>query len=184
MDSFQLSYNEETLAVEGDFPQPGTYLPSFMLVDEHLNDVALEHYRGEAKVLITLLSVDSDEHGGLSLLRELRRQLERWPALRIMSISVDSPYSLHRSRREHGMPGVVLLSTLRGRDFHRRYGVLLKDYPLAGFTAPALILTDQNDMVLYSERLADTHDEFDWQSLNLAIAQLHAPPPEPEEGEA
>lgn len=179
MSDFQLRFGEETLAVEGDFPTPGKLLPSFMLVDEHLNDVALELFRTEHKIIVTLLSVDVDEHAGLNLLRNLRRQLEKWPALRIIAISVDTPFSLHRARREHGMPGTVLLSTLRGRDFHRHYGVLLKDYPLAGFTAPSVLLADQNDQVLYSERLQDTRDEFDWQALKAAIGALYAPPAVP-----
>jgi thiol peroxidase len=177
MSKFQLCFGDETLAVEGEFPTLGQLLPSFMLVDEHLNDVALELYRTDHKILVTLLSVDIDEHAGLNLLRSLRRHLERWPSLKILAITVDSPFSLHRSRREHGMPGTILLSTLRGRDFHRYYGVLIKDYPLSGFTAPSVILADRDDKVLYSERLNDTRDEFDWERLQAAISALYAPPP-------
>lgn len=176
MSEFYLRFGEETLAVEGEFPKPGTLLPSFMLVDEHLNDVSLELFRTEDKILVTLLSLDVDDHAGLNLMRSLRKHLERWPTLRILAITVDSPFSLHRARREHGMPGTVLMSTLRGRDFHRHYGVLLKDFPLAGFTAPSIILASKDDQVLYSERLGDTRDEFNWHALQAAIGELYAPP--------
>lgn len=172
MSDFQLQFGDETLKVDGSFPEVGTYLPSFMLVDEHLNDLALEHFRTEHKVLISLISIDEEEHGGLRLLRTLHRHLERWPTLKVLAISVDSPFALHRARREHGMPGTVLLSTLRGRDFHLHYGVLIKDYPLAGFTAPSLILADKDDVILYAERLGDTRGEFDWNALHLAINEL------------
>ncbi len=160
MAQHRVLYGEEILPVTGEFPEAGTKLPSFMLVDDQFNDVPLEHFSGLPKIILTLLSVDENEHGGLRLLRETRRYFERWPQLHLVVITVDSPSSLRRARREHGLPGVSLLSTLRGRDFHKRYGVLISEYPLAGYTAPSIIVTDGHDQVFYSERLRDTLDDF------------------------
>ncbi|GGY02034.1 redoxin domain-containing protein [Paludibacterium paludis] len=164
-------YGEEILPVTGEFPEAGSHLPSFMLVDDQFNDLPLEHFNGQPKVILTLLSIDENEHGGLRLLRETRRFLERWPQLQLVVISVDSPSSLRRARKEHGLPGVALLSTLRGRDFHKRYGVLISEYPLAGYTAPAIILADGRDEVFYSERLRDTLDDFNFDTIAAILAE-------------
>jgi thiol peroxidase len=90
---------------------------------------------------------------------------------------VDSPFSLQRARREHGLPQVVLLSTLRGRDFHKHYGVLLQDIPLAGVTCPALWLADEQDTIHFAQRLDGDEHEFDLTSLREKLATVFAPPP-------
>ncbi|HJV05823.1 MAG TPA: redoxin family protein [Chromobacteriaceae bacterium] len=165
MSNFQLLYGDEALQVSGNFPQAGETLPSFMLVDEGKHDVALEAFAGKPKVLLTLLSLDEEEHGGMRLLRATRRFLERWPHVQLLVVTVDSPSSLARTRQEHGLPGVALLSTLRGRDFHKSYGVLITDYPLTGYTSPAIWLADSQDKILYAERLSNTLNDFDFETL-------------------
>ncbi|OWY39795.1 thiol peroxidase [Xenophilus sp. AP218F] len=171
MSDFQLQYGDDFLPVDGDFPRAGDYLPSFMLVDDQKRDVALERFVRSPKLILTLLSLDEDEHAGIFLLRETRRFAERWPQLKLIVISVDSPSSLARARQEHGLPNVTLLSTLRGRDFHKHYGVLIKEYPLSGYTAPALLLADGDDVIHYAERLANTRDYFNFDALNALLEQ-------------
>lgn len=174
MIQFKLLYGEEILPVIGEFPSVGTHLPSFMLVDDHFNDVALAQFSNGPKVIITLLSLDEDTHGGIRLLRETLRALERWPQLQIIVITVDSPSTLRRVHKERGMPGVTLLSTLRGRDFHKHFGVLITEYPLAGYTAPAIILADADNTVLYSERLRDTLDDFNLAPMQSVMTAIEA----------
>jgi thiol peroxidase len=174
MHPFRLLYGEDILPIIGDFPQAGAPLPGFMLVDGNFNDVALGQFAGAPKALITLLSFDEDIHGGMRLLRETLRALERWPSLQVIVISVDSPSTLRRVHKEHGLPNVTLLSTLRGRDFHKHFGVLITEYPLAGYTAPALILADADNQVVHSERLRDTLDDFDLAAVRSTLSQMVA----------
>lgn len=173
------SFQDEALSVAGTFPQAGDLLHSFMLVDEKLHDVALEQFLGKPKLLLTLLSIDSPEQG-LDSLQQLRRALEHWPQLVWLVVSVDSPFSLAKAHREHGLPHVHLLSTLRGRDFHKHYGVLIQDIPLAGFTCPAVWLADADDRILFAQRLDHTDAEFDLAGLKHALAELFKPAATPE----
>ncbi|GHD74082.1 redoxin family protein [Vogesella fluminis] len=162
-------FADEWLAVDGHFPQAGDTLPSFMLVDEQLRDVSLEHFLGHDKLVVTLLSLDAPM-AGLALLQELRRQLEPWPQLQLIVITVDSPFSLARARKEHGLPYATLLSTLRGRDFHKHFGVLIQDVPLSGMTCPALWLADGDDRIYHAQRLRHEDDEFDFAGLRQQLA--------------
>jgi len=171
-------YQEEALDVGGQFPEAGHTLPSFMLVDEQLRDVSLERYLGRVKLVVTLLSIDA-EQAGLTLLQDLRRALEAWPLLQFIVITVDSPFSLARARREHGLPHVVLLSTLRGRDFHKHFGVLLQDIPLAGVTCPALWLVDEQDHIHFAQRLEADDQSFDLPRLREKLDAVFNPPPAP-----
>lgn len=169
MNPVRMMHGEDILNVSGDFPVSGDLLPSFMLVDDNCNDIALEQFAGEYKVILTLLSHDEVEYGGSRLRTATRRFFEKWPAFRFICISVDSPSTLRRVRKEHGLPGTVLLSTLRGRDFHKHYGVLLKDFPLAGYTAPALFIADDRNRIIYSECVRDTLDEFNYGKIDTAV---------------
>jgi thiol peroxidase len=175
MDDFTLLYGDDSIPVAGSFPQAGHYLPSFMLVDEHKRDVALEAFGGSPKAIITLLSLDENEHGGLALLQDTRRFLESWPELAIIVITVDSPSSLLRCRREHGLPGVTLLSTLRGRDFHKQYGVLALGYPLSGYTVPAMLIADGDNLIHYAERLHNSKGRFDQDAIAALLAAAETP---------
>lgn len=174
MPAFRLLYGEDILSIAGEFPVQGCRLPSFMLVDDQFNDVALAQFSGRPKALITLLSHDEDSHGGTRLLRETLRFLERWPMLQILAVSVDSPSTLRRIRKERGLPQLTLLSTLRGRDFHKHFGVLISEFPLAGYTAPAIIIADAENNVLYSERLRDTLDDFHTAQMLPALQAIEA----------
>lgn len=176
MTNHPFTYQDEVLEVGGTFPETGHTLPSFMLVDEQLRDVSLERFLGRTKLVLTLLSLDAED-GGLPLLQSLRRQLEHWPLLQFIVITVDSPFTLQRIRKSHGLPQVVLLSTLRGRDFHKHFGVLLHDYPLSGFTCPALWVVDEADQILYAERLEHAEGSFNLPKLRMALMQAFAPPP-------
>ncbi|BEV72045.1 MULTISPECIES: redoxin family protein [unclassified Paludibacterium] len=174
MNQFRLLYGEEILPLIGDFPTQGSHLPSFMLVDGQFNDVALGQFSGQPKAIITLLSLDEDEHGGMRLLRESLRFLERWPTVQVVVVTVDSPSTLRRVRKERGLPGVTLLSTLRGRDFHKHFGVLITEYPLSGYTAPSIIIADADNNVLYAERLRDTLDDFRFDQMLPVMQAIEA----------
>ena len=55
--------------------------------------------------------------------------------------------------------GVANLSTFRNPGFAEAYGVKLASGPLAGLTARAVVVLDENDQVLHSELVAEIADE-------------------------
>ncbi|GAB2900207.1 thiol peroxidase [Microvirgula curvata] len=163
----------DTVHVAGDLPQAGMQLPGFMLVNEHFNDISLESFRDRIKVIMTVLSVELEDSA--RLVDELVASsvpAASAPALVapvLIVVSADTPLTLKRVAAQRGWHGVVLLSTLRGRDFHRDYGVMVVEHPFAGLTAPAVLVADPFDVVQYSARLPDTGGSFDWSEVALAL---------------
>ena len=51
------------------------------------------------------------------------------------------------------------LSTLRGGEFLANYGVAIASGPLAGLAARAVLVLDENNTVLYAERVAEITEE-------------------------
>jgi thiol peroxidase len=68
-----------------------------------------------------------------------------------------------------GLSNVVSLSTLRGRDFHSRYGVDIQDGPLKGLTARGVIVLDENNKVLHSELVPEIGQEPNYDAALAAL---------------
>ena len=153
--------------VEGHFPQPGEKAHSFMLVDKDLNDVALSHFKGKRKVLSIVPSLDTPTCAQSTLV--FNQQAASLVNTVVIVISSDLPFAQTRFCGAQGIENVITLSTLRGRDFHRDYGVLITEHPLTGLTARAVIVLDENDMVIYSQLVPEISDEPDYDAALAAL---------------
>ncbi|WVM93120.1 redoxin family protein [Halopseudomonas pachastrellae] len=65
------------------------------------------------------------------------------------------PFAQARFCGAEGLDNVVNLSTMRGREFVRAYGVDIENGPLAGLTARAVVVLDEDDKVLHSELVSE-----------------------------
>lgn len=155
------------LEVIGHFPQVGESAHSFMLVDTSLKDVSLSQFAGKRKVLYTVLSLDTPVCAATT--RTFAREVTDVPNTVLIVISADLPFAQARYCATEGITNAITLSTLRGRDFAKDYGVLVHDYPLAGLCARGVIVLDENDRVLYSQLVPEVTDEPDYE---MALAVL------------
>lgn len=63
----------------------------------------------------------------------------------------------------------MTLSTLRGRDFHAKYGVDITDGPLKGPTARAVVVLDANNKVLHAELVPEVKQEPNYEAALAAL---------------
>lgn len=153
--------NGTPVSVGGRFPRVGDTAHSFMLVDTNLQDVPLSKFWGKRKLIAVVPSVDAAI--GLTIARKLEALASEIDNVVVMAVSVDTPYALSRIGEAEGFRRMQLLSTLRGRDFHKDYGVMITDIPLSGLMATALITLNVDDEVLYAELVADINAEPNYQ---------------------
>ena len=85
-----------------------------------------------------------------------------------LDISADLPFAASRFCPTEGLANVTTLSTVRGRDFHGKYGVDITDGPLKGLTARGVVVLDENDKVLYSQLVPEIKQEPDYDAA-LAV---------------
>jgi thiol peroxidase len=62
-----------------------------------------------------------------------------------------------------------MLSTMRGREFLRDYGVSLDDGPLAGVAARAVVVLDAQDKVLHVQLVPEITEEPDYDAALAAL---------------
>jgi thiol peroxidase len=155
-----VTFKGEPLNVGGTFPKIGDTAQSFMLVDKDLNDVSLSQFAGLRKILNILPSLDTPVCATST--RKFNEMVSRLPNTVLLSISADLPFAQSRFCAVENLQNVVTLSTMRGRDFNKIYGVMITDYPLAGLCARAVIVLDENDKVLHSELVSEITNEPDY----------------------
>ncbi len=153
--------------INGHFPTLGEKAAPFTLVDKLLTDISLSHFRDKKKVLNIFPSVDTGICAtSVRKFNQLASQIDNCV---VLCISADLPFAQARFCGAEGLENVVMLSTLRGGDFKKNYGVDITDGPMAGLTCRAVIILDEHDNVIYSERVKDIKTEPDYEAALMKM---------------
>ena len=141
----------------GTFPSVGQLAPDFELVDKDLKDVSLQSFAGKRKVLNIVPSLDTTVCATST--RKFNEAAGKLNNTVVLVISADLPFAMSRFCTTEGLQNVVTLSLMRGRDFMRNYGVKIADTALAGVTARAVLVLDDQNKILHAELVDDiTHE--------------------------
>ena len=143
------------ISVGGQFPAKGDSAPAFTLVAKDLSDVSLASLSGKRKILNIFPSVDTP-----TCATSVRT---------FNSKASDLPFAQARFCGAEGLENVVNLSTMRGREFVRDYGVDIENGPLAGLTARAVVVLDEDDKVLHSELVSEIGQEPNYDAALAAL---------------
>ncbi|MGE6661416.1 thiol peroxidase [Pseudomonas sp. NPDC077408] len=155
------------IQVAGNFPQAGQKAAPFSLVGGDLSDVTLASFAGKRKILNIFPSIDTPTCA--TSVRKFNAQANELANTVVLCISADLPFAQKRFCGSEGLDNVINLSTMRGREFLENYGVLIASGPLAGVSARAVVVLDEQDQVLHSELVAEVGSEPDY---DAAIAAL------------
>ena len=150
----------KTITTRGDVPIVGESAPDFSLVNAKLGDVTLAKYQGKKKLLSIVPSLDT-EVCAISTKKFNDAAKEKTDVSFIM-ISADLPFAMSRFCKAEGTDNVDTLSMMRSRKFARDYGVLIEEGPLAGITARAVVVIDEENKVIHSELVRELSQEPDY----------------------
>ena len=154
--------------VAGQLPQPGQQAPAFSLVGADLADVSLASLAGKRKILNIFPSVDTPTCA--TSVRTFNKRASELPNTVVLCISADLPFAQKRFCGAEGLTNVITLSTMRGSEFIKKYGVELSTGPLVGVAARAVIVLDENNKVLHSELVPEIKDEPNYDAALKALA--------------
>jgi thiol peroxidase len=154
--------------VDGDFPAVGAAAPNFKLTTVALADVSLADYAGKRKVLNIVPSLDTPTCATST--RKFNESASKLNNTAVLVVSSDLPFAAKRFCELEGLKNVAHLSTFRAPEFARTWGVAMADGPLAGLTARAVVVLDENDKVLYREMVAEIAQEPDYVGALKALS--------------
>jgi thiol peroxidase len=162
-----ITLHNNEIHTAGELPKIGSKAPDFTLTDADLNDVGLSRWTGKKKLLSIFPSIDTPVCA-LSTKKFADYAAEHDDTVMLM-ISADLPFAQKRFCAAEHVDNVVTLSTMRSRDFSREYGVLIEDGPLAGLTARAVFVLDENDNVTHAELVGEIGHEPDYDAALKAL---------------
>lgn len=155
------------IKIEGTFPKVGEQAPAFSLVNGDLKDVTLADYAGKKKVLNIVPSLDTPVCA-LST-RKFNQRASEMDNTVVLIIAADLPFAMTRFCNQEGLDKVIPLSTMRGAQFMRDYGVAIADGPFAGITARAVIVLDENGKIIHAELVPEIKDEPNYDAALAAL---------------
>ncbi|HLF23171.1 MAG TPA: thiol peroxidase [Burkholderiales bacterium] len=163
----QIKHRGNPINTNGELPAVGSQAPDFKLVDANLKEVTLGSYKGKKKLLNIVPSLDTPTCA-LST-KKFNDFAKANGNIAALTISADLPFAQKRFCGAENIEAVKTLSIMRGRNFAKDYGVLIQNGLLAGITARAVVVIDENDKVAYTELVPEIAQEPNY---DAAIAAL------------
>ncbi|MBM4207045.1 MAG: thiol peroxidase [Gammaproteobacteria bacterium] len=163
-----IKFQGNPLHTNGELPAVGVKAPDFSLVSGKLKDVSLATYKGKKKILNIVPSLDTPTCAMSA--RKFNEKAAKLDNAVVLMISADLPFAQCRFCESEGLNNVIPLSTFRS-SFAVDYGVQLTDSILAGLTARAIVIIDENDKVQYTQLVEELADEPDYDSALAALGQ-------------
>ena len=163
----QVTMMGNPIEVIGNFPKQGEQVNGLTFTNKDLSDVTLADFAGKRKVLNIFPSIDT----GVCA-TSVRTFNQRAAALNnavVLCISADLPFAQARFCGAEGIENVVNLSTFRHKETHDALGVNITTGPIAGLTARAVIVLDENNQVLYSELVSEIKNEPNYDAALAAL---------------
>jgi thiol peroxidase len=156
------------ITLMGTEPQVGDKAPDFVAIDNDLNPVSFDSFRGKVCIVSSVPSLDTpvcdmetrrfnDEAGRLG------------DDVEILTISMDLPFAQKRWCGAAGVDRVQTLSDHRDAAFGQAYGVLIKGLRLL---ARAVFVVDKEGTIRYMELVKEIASEPDYDSLLTAVKEL------------
>jgi thiol peroxidase len=148
--------------------QVGDKAPDFVAIDNDLNPVSFDSFRGKVCIVSSVPSLDTpvcdmetrrfnDEAGRLG------------DNVEILTISMDLPFAQKRWCGAAGVDRVQTLSDHRDAAFGQAYGVLIKGFRLL---ARAVFVVDKEGTIRYMELVKEIASEPDYDSVLTAVKEL------------
>lgn len=158
MATTQLGGNPVSLA--GEFPVQGQAAKEFTGVAQDLSEVTLSSLKGKRVVINIFPSIDTPVCA--TSVRKFNEQAAALDNTVVVCISGDLPFAHQRFCGAEGLDNVMTLSVFRNPEFGKDYGVGIVDGPLAGLTARAVVVADEQGQIIHSQLVGEIKEEPDY----------------------
>ena len=163
----QVTMMGNPIEVIGNFPKQGEQVNGLTFTNKDLSDVTLADFAGKRKVLNIFPSIDTGVCA--TSVRTFNQHAAALNNAVVLCISADLPFAQARFCGAEGIENVVNLSTFRHKEAHDALGVNITTGPIAGLTARAVIVLDENNHVLHSELVSEIKNEPNYDAALAAL---------------
>jgi thiol peroxidase len=143
-----------------ELPAVGLKAPDFVLTGVDLSDKTLSEFNGKRVILNVFPSVDTPVCA--ASVRKFNQEASNLENTVVLCISADLPFAHSRFCGAEGLNNVISLSSFRS-NFAEAYGLKIVDGPMAGLTARAVLIVNENGHIAYHELVPEIAQEPDYE---------------------
>jgi thiol peroxidase len=163
----KITLRDNPINLEGVFPSVGSTAPDFSLTNASLNDVGLKDFSGRRKIISIVPSLDTPVCATST--QKFNGEVAAKDNVQLIVISGDLPFAAGRFCEANSASNTATLSTMRNTSFAVDYGVLMVDGPLAGLTARAVLVLDQDNKIVHAELVPEIAQEPNYDAALAAL---------------
>lgn len=154
------------ISTVGSLPEKGSAVKNFELVNQKLEVKTLADYAGKKKIFNIFPSIDTGVCAASA--RKFNVEAGSLENTVVINVSKDLPFALSRFCAAEGLDHVETLSDFRGL-FGDDFGVTITDGPMKGLLSRAVIVTDENNNVIYTEQVPEITTEPNYEGALGAL---------------
>ncbi|WP_353087856.1 thiol peroxidase [Flavobacterium sp.] len=151
----------------GNLPEIGTKAPAFELVKNDLSTATLADFAGSKVVLNIFPSIDTPTCA--TSVRTFNAKAAALENTKVLCISRDLPFAQKRFCGAEGIENVINLSDFKSGAFGKDYGLELTDSALAGLHSRAVVVLDENGIVVHAEQVGEIANEPNYEAALNAL---------------
>ncbi len=151
----------------GNLPEVGSKMKDFTLVAGDLSKKTLADFSGSKIIFNIFPSIDTGTCA--ASVRAFNKTASELDNTKVLCISRDLPFAQGRFCGAEGIENVVMLSDFNSGDFGKSNGLTFANGPLEGLNSRSIIVTDESGTILYTEQVAETVDEPNYEKALNAL---------------
>ena len=162
-----VTFKGTAVHTNGMMPQKGEMAPDFTAVAGDLSELSLGSLKGKRVILNIFPSLDTSVCA--TSVRKFNVKAAHLENVQVLAVSMDLPFAQGRFCTTEGIENVKPVSLFRSKAFAGNYGLMMVDGPLAGLTARAVIIVDENGKVIYAQLVPEITEEPDYDAALSAL---------------
>ena len=163
----KITFKGAPVTTIGDLPKVGTPAPDFTLTKNDLSPIGKKDLAGKNVVLNIFPSIDTSVCA--TTVRTFNQKAAGMPNTVVLCVSKDLPFAHKRFCAAENIDKVQAVSAFRGPDFGKDFGVTIKDGPLAGLFARAIVVISATGQVTHSELVPEIANEPNYDQAIAAV---------------
>lgn len=161
-----VTFKQNPVTLVGSELKVGDQAPDFTVVSNEMNDVSLNDYKGNVKLISVVPSIDTGVCAEQT--KRFNEEADKIDNVQILTVSMDLPFAQTRWCAANGIKKLDTLSDHRDGDFGEKYGVLIKELRLL---SRSIFVVDSNDKITYVEYVEEVTNHPDYDAALKAAGQ-------------
>lgn len=145
----EITFKNDPITLSGQQVKEDDIAPDFTVLDNSLNQITLEDYKGKKKLISVVPSIDTGVCDQQT--RKFNEEASQEDGV-VLTISVDLPFAQKRWCASNGLENVVTLSDHRDLSFGENFGVVMEELRLL---ARSVFVLDESNKIVYKEIVSE-----------------------------